>query len=95
MLSNLEYFEYFLDFVKKNEKKQILKEFGGANIYIPSYKSILRDEELKNTFTELVKKGLSSKEAVLRCAKEYGLSVNACYLITKEIRAKLEPSLFE
>ncbi|EAM0806028.1 DNA-binding protein, partial [Campylobacter coli] len=50
MLSNNDYFEYFIDFVKNNDKREILKEFGGANIYIPSYKTLLRDEELKEDF---------------------------------------------
>ncbi|EAL6441531.1 DNA-binding protein, partial [Campylobacter coli] len=27
MLSNNEYFEYFIDFVKNNDKREILKEF--------------------------------------------------------------------
>ncbi|ECQ9053070.1 DNA-binding protein, partial [Campylobacter jejuni] len=28
MLSNNDYFEYFIDFVKNNDKREILKEFG-------------------------------------------------------------------
>ncbi|EAI9772317.1 DNA-binding protein, partial [Campylobacter coli] len=63
MLSNNEYFEYFIDFVKNNDKREILKEFGGANIYIPSYKTLLRDEELKQDFKTLIKQGLTTKNA--------------------------------
>lgn len=94
MLSNAEYFEHFIDFVKNNDKREILKEFGGANIYIPSYKTLLRDEELKQDFSTLVKQGLTIKSASLECARKYDLSLNAVYLITKELRASLEPSLF-
>lgn len=94
MLSNAEYFEHFIDFVKNNDKREILKEFGGANIYIPSYKTLLRDEELKQDFSTLVKQGLTIKNASLECARKYDLSLNAVYLITKELRARLEPSLF-
>ncbi|WP_462192121.1 Mor transcription activator family protein, partial [Campylobacter jejuni] len=77
-------FEYFIDFVKNNDKREILKEFGGANIYIPSYKTLLRDEELKQDFKTLIKQGISTKNASVECAKKYDLSLNAVYLITKE-----------
>ena len=86
MLSNNDYFEYFIDFVKNNDKREILKEFGGANIYIPSYKTLLRDEELQEDFKTLIKQGLTTKNASLKCAKKYDLSLNAVYLITKELR---------
>lgn len=69
MLSNNDYFEYFINFVKNNDKREILKEFGGANIYIPSYKTLLRDEELKEDFKTLIKQGLTTKNASLECAK--------------------------
>ncbi|MBZ7939713.1 DNA-binding protein [Campylobacter sp. W0014] len=94
MLSNNEYFEYFIDFVKNNNKREILKEFGGSNIYIPSYKTLMRDKELKQDFKTLIKQGLTTKAASIECAKKYDLSLNAVYLITKELREKLEPSLF-
>lgn len=94
MLTNNEYFDYFIDFVKNNEKREILKEFGGANIYIPSYKTLMRDEELKEDFKTLIKQGLTTKAASNKCAKKYDLSLNAVYLITKELRENLEPSLF-
>ncbi|WP_257398784.1 Mor transcription activator family protein [Campylobacter lari] len=94
MLSNSEYFDYFIDFVKNNDKREILKEFGGGNIYIPSYKTLMRDEELKQDFKILIKQGLTTKNASVECAKKYDLSLNAVYLITKELRENLEPSLF-
>lgn len=94
LLSNNEFFEYFIDFVKNNDKREILKEFGGANVYIPSYKSQMRDEELKQEFKHFIKQGLSIKEASIKCARNYNLSLNAVYLITKELRVSLEPSLF-
>lgn len=94
MLSNNEYFDYFIDFVKNNDKREILKEFGGGNIYIPSYKTLMRDEELKKDFKTLIKQGLTNKNASMQCAKKYDLSLNAVYLITKELRENLEPSLF-
>ncbi|EAL6040810.1 DNA-binding protein [Campylobacter jejuni] len=94
MLSNNDYFEYFIDFVKNNDKREILKEFGGANIYIPSYKTLLRDEELKQDFTTLIKEGLTIKNASVECAKKYDLSLNAVYLITKELRENLEQVCF-
>ncbi|EAH6906443.1 DNA-binding protein, partial [Campylobacter jejuni] len=38
--------------------------------------------------------GLTTKNASVECAKKYDLSLNAVYLITKELRENLEPSLF-
>ncbi|EAH6788470.1 DNA-binding protein, partial [Campylobacter jejuni] len=61
---------------------------------IPSYKTLLRDEELQEDFKTLIKQGLTTKNASLECAKKYDLSLNAVYLITKELRENLEPSLF-
>ncbi|MBW1455398.1 DNA-binding protein, partial [Campylobacter jejuni] len=66
--------------MKNNDKREILKEFGGANIYIPSYKTLLRDEELKQDFKTLIKQGISTKNASVECAKKYDLSLNAVYL---------------
>ncbi|ELN2591101.1 DNA-binding protein, partial [Campylobacter jejuni] len=60
----------------------------------PSYKTLLRDEELQEDFKTLIKQGLTTKNASLECAKKYDLSLNAVYLITKELRENLEPSLF-
>ncbi|EAK7001943.1 DNA-binding protein, partial [Campylobacter coli] len=57
-------------------------------------KTLLRDEELKEDFKTLIKQGLTTKNASLECAKKYDLSLNAVYLITKELRENLEPSLF-
>ncbi|EBF5963653.1 DNA-binding protein, partial [Campylobacter jejuni] len=54
----------------------------------------LRDEELKQDFKTLIKQGLTTKNASVECAKKYDLSLNAVYLITKELRENLEPSLF-
>ncbi len=70
MLSNNEYFKYFINFAKNSDKRKILKEFGGVNIYIPSYKTPLRDEELKEDFKTLIKQGLTTKNASVECAKK-------------------------
>ncbi|MHA6957061.1 Mor transcription activator family protein, partial [Campylobacter jejuni] len=56
--------------------------------------TLLRDEELKQDFKTLIKQGISTKNASAECAKKYDLSLNAVYLITKELRKNLEPSLF-
>ncbi|EGD3593888.1 DNA-binding protein, partial [Campylobacter coli] len=52
------------------------------------------NEELKQDFKTLIKEGISTKNASVECAKKYDLSLNAVYLITKELRENLEPSLF-
>lgn len=53
-----------LIFVKNNDKREILKEIGGGNIYIPSYKTLMRGEGLKQDFKAPIKQGLTTKMEV-------------------------------
>lgn len=88
VVSNYDIFIEFLELVKKpdTDLSVVLKEYGGSNIYIPSFKSICRNDEI----IERYKSDMSTSN-LKSLAKEYDLSVPQVYLITKEIR---EPTLF-
>lgn len=82
--TNDDILEMFLDDCKRATKKEIIKEWGGASIYIPSYSGKLRDKDIKKRYKELLEEGLSKGVAVRRVAKEFGLSASRIYKILKE-----------
>ena len=83
-LINLEVFEAFVEFVKNAEdNKAILKEYGGAQLYIPSYKSISRDDDVVADY--------KAGATIAELRRKYNLSNNRIYEITREHR---EPKLF-
>jgi len=79
-----------IEFIKipENDMEAFIKEYGGSNIYIPSYKTTLRNE---NIITEY-KKRLGEFRLVQKLAKTYDLTERQIYDITKEVREA--PSLF-
>ena len=83
-ITNFEVFEAFVAFVREHDNiDEILKEYGGSQLYIPSYKTISRNDNVIEDFLG----GMSIPE--LR--RKYDLSSNRIYEITREVR---EPKLF-
>lgn len=84
-VTSYDMFEEFFDFIKlpTTDKEATIKEFGGSNFYIPSYKTTMRNEKI----IEKYKSGTSVK--IL--SREYDLTERQIYDITKELRT---PSLF-
>ncbi|NOQ30012.1 MAG: hypothetical protein GQ570_02690 [Helicobacteraceae bacterium] len=83
-ITNYDLFLELYDCIRNSSNiKEVLKEHGGSNFYIPSYKTTERN----NDIIEAYKEGMSIKQ--LR--REYDLSETQIYTITKEVR---EPSLF-
>ncbi|CAA6802556.1 MAG: Unknown protein [uncultured Sulfurovum sp.] len=79
MITNIEIFEQFYQDVKNAKSMaDIVKEYGGSPVYVPSYKSYCRNDDILNDF----RKGMSIKEL----AKKYDLSDRNIYSITKEER---------
>ncbi|PSM52775.1 hypothetical protein CBLAS_0903 [Campylobacter blaseri] len=76
-------FNEFLKFCKKADKKAVLKEYGGSNIYIPSYKNSLRDEDILKEYEELVASGFKKTLAVKKIARKYELTNASVYRIVK------------
>ena len=58
MLSNKDIFEHFIEYAKTHTIEEIIEEFGGGHIYIPSYKSTFRDAQI----LKLYKQGISLKK---------------------------------
>lgn len=92
MVTTVELFEEFFQKIKECDSIiDIYKEFGGSSIYVPSYKSVCRNEEILNEYEAMSKDGRSGSGIIRRLASKYDLSVSQIYAITKDIR---EPSLF-
>lgn len=87
-----ELFREFVNFVKENPIDEVYKQYGGSSLYIPSYKSICRDRDIKEDFKALMDEGKKVSTAVRELRRKYDLSDTAIYSITKELR---EPSLFD
>lgn len=90
LITNLDIIEQMIEFIKipENDMEAFIKEYGGSNLYIPSYKTTLRNE---NIITEY-KKRLGEFRLVQKLAKTYDLTERQIYDITKEAREA--PSLF-
>ena len=68
-----------------------MKEFGGGLIYIPSYKSAKRDEDIKEDYKNLLSQKKNRREIMLLLSNKYNLSQQRLYAITEDVR---NPSLF-
>ena len=79
MITNKELWEEFYQQIKDSENiSDIVKEYGGSSVYVPSYKSTYRNDDIIEDY----EKGLTIKEL----AKKYDLSETGVYRITKELR---------
>lgn len=89
-ITNLDLFEEMFLFIKnpENDLHATIKEYGGSNFYIPSYKTTLRNDEIIKYYRENY-----GKVGVIKyLAKTYDLTERQIYDITKECREA--PSLF-
>lgn len=50
MITTLEQFKELLQFAEGKDIKEVLKEWGGSSLYIPSYKSTFRDDDIREEF---------------------------------------------
>ena len=82
-------FEEFYDFVRNNTIEEVIKTYGGASIYIPSYKLMYRDRDLIADWEA----GMDIREMV----RKYNLSSSRIWSIIKEHKKNnpKQPSLFE
>ncbi len=88
-------FDIFFNLYERIQKgatlKEVLQDFGGANLYIPSYKTIQRDEDIREEYQSLLNKKNSKKQIMLTLQQKYNLSEQHLYKILKDER---QPSLF-
>ncbi|MCT7650950.1 hypothetical protein [Aliarcobacter butzleri] len=88
-VTNYDLFEELFNFIKNPDVEitDVIKEHGGSSLYIPSYKTTFRNDEI----CEEYKRRLGEKRLSKKLAKQYGLSEAQILFITKPLR---EPSLF-
>lgn len=80
MVTNLEIFEDFCKAVREEtSNKEIMKQYGGGHIYVPSFKGKIRDEEIYKRYQD----GEESKTL----HRDYNLSENQIRAIIKKMGA--------
>ena len=88
MINSFDIFAEFYNRVKESESMaDIIKEYGGANIYVPSYKGTFRNYDILKEYEESIKLGKPSPVVIREIAAKHSLSYNSVYAIIKEIRA--------
>lgn len=93
MINSFDLFAEFYNRVKESENMaDIIKEYGGASIYVPSYKATFRNQDILRQYDEGIRAGKNSSVVIRELAQAHNLSYNTISSITKEAR---EPSLFE
>lgn len=87
-VSNYDIFVELFELIKNPDTDiaAVLKEHGGSSIYVPSFKSICRNDEIILKYKENM-----STANIKIISRDYDLSVPQVYAITKEVR---EPTLF-
>jgi len=86
-VTNYDLFEELFIFIKKDNTSisDVVKEYGGANLYIPSYKATFRNSDICKEYIKRQNEKAISKQL----AKKYDLSEVQILQITKEVRATL------
>ena len=93
MINNFDLFVEFYNKVKESSDiSEIIKEYGGASIYVPSYKATFRNQDILRQYDEGIKLGKPRPVVIREIAAKHNLSYNSVCAITKELR---EPSLFD
>lgn len=90
--------DLFFDFYNKvkdsKDVNEIIKEFGGGNIYIPSYKTTFRNDDMLNEYNELLALGKSQSVAIRELSINHNLSQSMVQKIIRETKEAKEPTLF-
>jgi Mor family transcriptional regulator len=82
MITNYDLFVLFLDDCKGMSEAEVIKNWGGSSIYVPSYKNTHRNGEIIKRYKEA-----QDKVGVIReIAKEFNIGAAQVYTITKEVR---------
>ena len=81
VVTNMELFEELFNMIQGGASIiEVLEEWGGSSIYIPSMKSTFRNELILRDY----KNGMALREL----AKKYSLSLSQIYNLTKEERSE-------
>ncbi|MDR2342771.1 MAG: DNA-binding protein [Campylobacteraceae bacterium] len=91
-VSNAELFMQLYERIRMGASiDEICKDFGGGNMYIPSFKSMGRDKEIIKEYEKRIRGGKTKNKVVREIAGEYNLSIAHTYRI---VNAKTQPALF-
>ena len=76
-ITNFDLFKEFYNFVTnpQNDLNATIKEFGGSSFYIPSHKTTIRNDEIKEQY----KQGKGKTGLVKKLAREHDLSEAQVY----------------
>jgi len=87
-VTNLDMIEELFNFIKNPETSldDVIKEHGGSSLYIPSYKTTSRNDDIIKAYLEN-----PTVRKIKELAKTHNLSESQIYIITKSVR---EPQLF-
>lgn len=82
-ITNFDICEEMFRFIKEENTSMsnFLKEYGGTNVYIPSFKKIYRDDEIIEEY-----KKNPTKATVRKLARDHELCEQQVYKITRAIR---------
>jgi Mor family transcriptional regulator len=82
-ITNYDIFESLFHFIKNsNDINEVIKEYGGGVIYIPSYKTTLRNEDILREYQENIK----HTGIVKKLSRKYGITERQIYTLTKDLR---------
>ena len=85
LVTNYDLFQDLYNYIKSGaSEKEVVKNYGGSSLYIPSYKNIHRNDEICEDYIELKK---NNQRLIARTlAKKYELSEAQILLINKHLR---------
>jgi hypothetical protein len=84
-ITSLDLVEEFVKFIKSGASlDEVTKEYGGCAIYIPSYKTVYRNDEIRAKYITM--RDSKSKHIALHLAREYDVTTRRIYTITQDLR---------
>lgn len=86
-IDNLDMLEELFNYIKDPEVDfpSVIKEYGGLTYYIPSYKTTFRNDDVIKEY----KANYGKSGIIKKLARDYDLSVQQVFKITKEVRQNL------
>jgi Mor family transcriptional regulator len=95
MLVNEDIFlQLYSDIRSGKSVEDICKNYGGSNIYIPSFKSMGRNEEIQAEYKKRIEEGADNVKTIRALATEYSLSYAHIYKIVTTPKPPIQPTLF-
>ncbi|MDR1975576.1 MAG: hypothetical protein LBQ18_01140 [Campylobacteraceae bacterium] len=95
MIANEEIFlQMFNDIRSGMSIEGVCKNYGGSNIYIPSFKTMGRNEEIRTEYKKRLSEGADTVRTIRLLTREYNLSYAHIFKIVNTPKTPTEPTLF-